>query len=169
MPPEYLIIARTVSPHGVRGEVNVQVLSDFPERFKQIKQVFLGPTYLRKVVLHAQQAGRKALFRFEGIDTVEQAETLRGLLVQVPLTEATALTKDEFYWHQIVGLEVEDTAGNKLGRLVDILRTGANDVYVVDPGEGKKEVLIPAIEDVVKQIDLVGERMIVEPLPGLLD
>lgn len=167
MPPEYLTIARITAPHGMRGEVKAEILSDFPERFGQLRYVFVGPKYDRMAVVFAQRHRRGALFRLEGIDTIEQAEALRGKLVQVPVAEAPALAEDQFYWHQIIGLVVEDTAGNSIGRVVDILRTGVNDVYLVD-ADGK-EVLIPAIEDVVKKVDLARGRMIVELMPGLLD
>jgi 16S rRNA processing protein RimM len=107
-----------------------------------------------------------ALLKLAGCDDRDAAEALRGMLVQVPIEHAVQLEEGEYYQHQVVGLEVETVDGEPLGRLVEVLETGANDVYIVLGPRG--EILIPALSAVVQRIDLDDGRMIVHPLPGLL-
>lgn len=163
----YLAIARIVAPSGTRGEVKGEILTDFPERFARLTRVFVGDELVAYEVLSARVRKRLVYLRLKGCDTMNDAEALRGEIVRIPVSEAVPLPEDHYYWHQIFDLEVWTVAGEFIGKIVDILQRPANDVYVVQ-GKGK-EVLIPAIEDVVKEVDLQKGRMIIQPMPGLLD
>ncbi len=163
----YLAIARIVAPSGIKGDVKAQILTDFPERFARLTTVFVGDGFAAYEVVSARVHRRMAYLRLKGCDSVEDAEKLRGQLVRIPVSEAMPLPADHYYWYQIFDLEVWTVSGDYIGKVVDILDRPANDVYVVRGPRG--EVLIPAIEDVVKEIDLERGRMIIEPLPGLLD
>jgi 16S rRNA processing protein RimM len=101
----------------------------------------------------------------EGVEDRDAADALRGWLVQVPEQEAWKLPKGQYYWHQIVGLDVVTTDGRKLGTVAEILETGANDVYIIKREDG--ELLLPAIKDVVKKISPERGEMVVELLPGM--
>ena len=116
-----------------------------------------------RVVPHTR--GAQVVLTLEGIEDRDAAEALRGWLVQVPENEAWKLPKGQYYWHQIIGLEVITKDGRRLGSVADILETGANDVYVVKREDG--ELLLPAIKDVVKKISPERGEMIVELLPGM--
>jgi 16S rRNA processing protein RimM len=141
-------------------------LTDFPDRFARTEQVLLGssPTTFR-LERHRLHRGRLIL-KLEGIEDRSSAEKLRGAQLEVPVEDATPLPAGEYYWHQVVGLVVEDTRGHPIGTVREILRTGGNDVYVV--WDGAREVLLPAIKDVVRTIDLERGLMVVDPLPGLI-
>lgn len=104
--------------------------------------------------------------RLVGVETIEAAAALRGEYLYVASADAARPPRGEFYLHEIVGLSVETEDGRPLGRIAEVLRTGANDVYVVAGPLG--EVLVPAIEDVVRRIDPAGGRVVVRPLPGML-
>ncbi len=118
-------------------------------------------------VIGVRTQGQFALLRLQEITDRTTAEQLRGHDIEVPTTQALPLPKGQFYWHEVIGLQVIDaTTGRQLGTVKDILETGANDVYVVQ-GQGK-EILVPAIKDIVKTIDPQAGRMLIEPLPGLL-
>jgi 16S rRNA processing protein RimM len=108
--------------------------------------------------------GRNVILKLEGTETRDDAEALRGLELQIPEPEQIR-EAGVYYQHDIIGLKVEDAAGEALGRVADVLGTGANDVYVVRGPRG--EILLPAVEDVVREIDVPGGRMVVELLPGL--
>jgi 16S rRNA processing protein RimM len=164
---EHLAIARIVAPHGLRGEVRAEVLTDFPDRFATLKTVHVGPIRQPYELEWARPHRNQVLLKLAGVDSIKQAEALRAKLVFVPRSEAVPLAEGQYFWHQIIGLEVHTTDGHQLGRIADILSTGANDVYVVRSKRG--EVLIPAIEDVVKDIDLARGRMTVAPIPGMLE
>lgn len=166
--PAYLVIAQVLSAHGVRGELKCRVITDFPkQRFRRNAEVVLrGAT---RTVESARVQGDQVLLKLAGIDDRTAAETLRGAQVEVPTDAALRLPHGQFYWHQVIGLRVENaTTGDYYGRVSDILETGANDVYIVRAEPSGRELLIPAIQDVIKRIDPDAGRMLIEPLPGLL-
>lgn len=167
--PRYLAIGRVVGVHGIRGEIKVQILTQDPERFGRLERIFVGlegqepvPRVLQGVRLHK---GR-ALLKLEGYEDRSAAERLRWHVVQVPLAEAIPVEEDEYYEHQLLGLPVWTVDGEHLGEIVEIIETGANEVFVVS-GTGQGEVLIPVIEDVVTGIDLDEGRVEVDLPEGL--
>ncbi len=161
----YIAIGKVRRPYGVRGEVKVQLLTDFPERFKDLQTVYIdGEPF---TIERRRFVADGILLKFAGIDTPEGAAFLRNRLIEIPVSEAVPLPPDTYYFFQILGLEVVTTAGEVLGQVVDIIVTGANDVYVVRSAGGR-EILLPAIEDVIKEVDLEANRLLVELLPGLV-
>jgi 16S rRNA processing protein RimM len=180
--PLYLIVARILRPHGVQGELACEIVTEFPERFRQTKRVYLVPSsgpgsgepleggvpqpYAVEQARLSQHRGHaEVILNLTGVADRDSAEALRGWLVQVPASEAWKLPRGRFYWHQIVGLRVVTTEGEEIGTVSEILETGANDVYVVK-ADGR-ERLIPAIKQVVKKIAPEQGEMVVELLPGL--
>lgn len=103
----------------------------------------------------------------EGIDTIEQAQGLRGQTLYIASADLPPTAENEFYYFQVVGLTVETTDGQILGRIDEVFFNGANDVWVVR--DGRKEILIPVIDDVVRRIDYDSGRALIEAIPGLLD
>jgi len=154
-------------PHGIRGELRVEILTDYPERIALHRVLYLGPESRPYPVEGVRFHRGAALIKLAGCDDRTAAEALRGQWVQVPIEAAVPLEEGEYYHFQVVGVEVITAEGESLGRIVEVIDTGANDVYVVHGPRG--EVLIPAIEDVVRELDLEARRMIVEILPGLLE
>jgi 16S rRNA processing protein RimM len=163
--PKYLVIARIVSPQGNKGEVKTEVVTDFPERFASTPAVYLGEEYRRYELDGYRLQGRVAVLKLRDVESMEQAERLRGDLVHVPEEEAVELPTGHYFWHQIMGLRVVTVEGETIGTVDDILETGSNDVYVVHGPGG--EQLIPAIKDVVKGIDLEKGIVTVQLLPWL--
>jgi 16S rRNA processing protein RimM len=165
VPPESLIVGRILAPWGIRGEVKVEVVTDFPERFAPQKVVYLNtrPLEIESCRPHKQQL----VVKLATIDSVEDAEKLRGQDLTIPRSELSRLPEGQYYTFQIIGLKVVTTEGELLGHITEIMTTGSNDVYIV---EGKRgEILIPAIEDVVKSIDLKKGKVVIEAIKGLLD
>jgi 16S rRNA processing protein RimM len=158
-----------VRPHGLGGALRCRILSEHPERFASLPRVYAGDPLRLYRVRSARLEGERAgtvLITLAGVSTLEQAEALRGSYLWVREADAVPLGPGEYYSHQIVGLEVFTTAGEPLGRVREILSTGANDVYIVEGPRG--EILLPAIASVVKEIDVAAGRMRVELLEGLL-
>jgi len=162
-----LTVGRILRPHGVRGEMRMEILTGYPERLPLHRVFYLGPQAKPYPVESVRFHQGAALIKLAGCDDRNTAETLRGLLVQIPLEDAVPLEEGEYYYFQVVGVEVFTDGGELLGRVVDVLDTGANDVYVVRGRRG--EILIPAVEDVVRELDLTARRMVIVPLPGLLE
>ncbi len=155
----FLIIGRIVAPHGVRGELRVSIETDDPSRFLALDRVYLGDKHVLHRVLGARLHKGQALLRLDGVHDRDEAETLRGVLVHVSAEDALPLGQDEYYQHQILGLDVVTESGEHVGRVREILLTGANDVYVVRGHRG--EVLLPAIRETILRVDLENSQMIV--------
>jgi len=165
-----LTIGEIVAPFGLAGDVKVRLETDFPERFARLKQVCLrwptGQSRLFDVEATRLHKGQ-ILLKLRGVATIDAAETLRNTFVQVRVQEAVPLPAGEFYIYDLIGCDVVTIESRLLGKVASVLRGGiANDVLVI--GEGKQELLLPMVHDVVRNIDIVGRRITVSPTPGLL-
>lgn len=168
--PEKIKIAKVINTHGIRGEVKAIPLSDFPERYSLLKSVFIewGASYRECRVESVRWHKKQLLIKLEGIDNPDQAELLKNKYLTINVEETVPLPEDSFYLFEIIGLDVVNVHGNTMGTIKDVLQTGANDVYVVQRDNGK-ELLIPALKKVVRQVDLENRTMVVEIPPGLVD
>lgn len=165
--PHFLAIGRIIKPHGVHGEVRVELLTDVPERFEWLDAVFVGEANPRRLELESVRFHQGVvLLKLSGYPTRTEAELLRGELLQVPRSEAVPLEDDEYFLYQLEGMDVYTVDEVFIGQLTEILETGANNVFVVDGPTGQH--LLPDIPDVVKDIDIENGRIIITPLPGLL-
>ena len=128
-----------------------------------------GNQVVKEVVVESYRTHKNNLLvKFEGIDTVEEAEKFKNLQIKIDSENIEELEENEFYFHEIIGCEVFDEKGQSLGEVVEILTPGANDVWVIKSQNGK-EILIPYIEDVVKKIDIENKRIDIEVMEGLID
>jgi 16S rRNA processing protein RimM len=164
----YLAIGKVVRAHGLRGELSVSVLTEFPERFETTAWVYLGGPYeaVPYRVAGYRWHQQNVLLTLDGITDRTQAEQFKSQYVQVPIEEAVPLPEGEVYLYQLIGLQVFTAAGELLGAITDVLETGANDVYVVSNGD--REILLPAIPSVVLAVDVPAGRITVELIDGLI-
>jgi len=162
MPDEPIVVGRVTTAHGIKGELKVEVLTDFPERFERGSKLWLRG--IERTIEQARPQGRGIILKLRGIDTRNDAEALRGEVLTVP-DLADLDDEGAYYIHDLMGLRVEDTAGAELGKLFEIISTGATDVYVIRGPRG--ELLLPALDDVVTDIDLKQGRIQVEVPEGL--
>lgn len=165
-PPDYLLVGTVQRPHGVRGVLLLDVQTEFPDRLNDLEFVFLGPGHRKYRVASARRHGRDLLLVLPEVADRETAEPLRGQDVFIRAGDADQLPEGRYYFHQVEGLEVITEEGERLGRVMQIMETGSNDVYVVRDDAGR-EILLPAIKAVMKQYDLEGGRLIVHLLEGL--
>lgn len=169
--PDHLVaVAEVLSPQGNRGEVKAMPLTGRPERFAELRAVtaWIDGTE-RPLTMVAWRTWRQyVILGFAELAEIEDAEAIRGALICVPSGERAALPPEEYYHDDLVGLAVATEAGQRLGRVVSILTTGANDVFVVTTDEGR-ELLLPALKSVVARVDLGARLMVIRPVPGLLD
>jgi len=166
--PEFLVVGKLRRPHGVRGEILMSVWTDSPEYLKPGVDVYGGdehrPLRIRNVRWHRQDM----LIAFEGCTDRDQAGEFRNQLVMVRADDRPPLPEGEFYIHQLIGMRViEDETNSLLGNLVEIIETGANDVYLVRPEEGP-DILLPDIDPVILDIDIKGGEIRVHLIPGLI-
>jgi len=165
--PVFLVIGKLRRPHGVKGEILMDILTDFPERVRQGLMVYVGQDH-SPLRIRSRRTHQKAfLIAFRGYDSLEEVGELRNQMVYVRAEDRPPLPEGEFYHHQIIGLRVVSETGVVLGKVVEILETGANDVYVVRPEQGP-EILLPVIDPVILDVDLAGGEIHVHLLPGLI-
>lgn len=157
---EVITIGKIVAPHGVRGDVRIIPLTDFPDRFYTVEAVLVDDVG-ELAVESARQHKKFILLKFAGFDSLNDSERLRGKLIKIKRADAVKLPKGQYYIFDIIGLAVVDEDGVPLGIITDVLQPGSNDVYVVQQPD-KTELLIPAIKEVVKKIDIEGQQMVVK-------
>jgi 16S rRNA processing protein RimM len=164
--PVYLAIGFLRRPHGVQGEMIMDLHTDFPERIKSGRKVLIGekrqPHTFDTVRPHADSL----LVSFRGVDTPEDAGKFRNQWVYVKAAEVPPLPEGQHYQYELIGLDVVDENGAPLGKLIEILETGANDVYIVQDEAGK-EILLPAIPSVILNRDMERRLLTVHLLEGL--
>ena len=160
--PVFVIVGQLRKPHGVHGEILMETLTDFPQRLRAGKTIYVGDRYEAMVIKTRRAVEKGLLLTFDGFTDCDQAALLTNKGVFVRTDSLPRLPDGEYYHHQLIGLSVIDQAGEKLGQVIEIIETGANDVYVVRSSESK-EVLLPAIPSVIIKIDLADGTMQVRP------
>lgn len=160
--PVFLVAARLRKPHSLSGEWALEIITDFPERLRKGKTVYVGEEKIPLTIKHTRGQIGRFIVAFKENITDTNILLLRNQFVYVKTSELPSLPEGNYYHHQILGMEVQDEQQQTIGRISEILETGANDVYVVQ-GDGK-EILIPAIESVIIHIDAV-KKVIVVKLP----
>ena len=167
---ERLQVGVISSTHGVRGEVKVFPTTDDMTRFKKLKEVILVTEKTEKVlkITSVKFFKQFAILKFDGIDTLNDVEIYKGASLFVDRKNAVKLEKDEYFIADLIDLTVADENGKELGTLIDVMKTGANDVYIVKNEEGR-ELLFPAIKECILDIDFKKKTMSVHVMDGLLD
>lgn len=165
---EYLEIGQIVNTQGLKGVVKVNPFTDDVKRFEELEKVYIE--YKKELILvkikEVRYQKNQVLLKLEGIDTIEEAEKYRDCYLKISRKDAKSLPEDTYYIADLLGLKIYNEKEELIGELDDIFPTGSNDVYVVKDEVGK-EILIPAIGDVIKQIDLEKERITVVIPEGL--
>jgi 16S rRNA processing protein RimM len=171
MDEEYITIGKIVNTQGNKGCVRVLPLTDFPERFYKMEQVivFSGAKRSKYQIERAYPHKKYIILKFKKVNEMNTAANLKGALLQVTKNQLVSLPPDTFYVFELINLEVYTTGGEYLGKVQDVLKTGANDVYVVEAQNINRSILIPALKQVVKEVDLKNKRLVVKPLPGLFN
>ena len=166
--PAFLVIGKVRRPHGVSGEVLVEVYTDFPERLQPKRVVYAGKDHIPLTITFQRSHHDGILLTFDGFATPESVGRFRNQILYLVADDAKKLPDGEYYHHELLGLTVMDETGESLGKVTEIIETGANDVYVVSNGTSH-EILLPAIAEVILEVDLKAKLMKVHLLPGLVE
>lgn len=166
---EYLEIGQIVNTHGIKGFIKIVPFTDDITRFEDLKTILVdkNETLIEYEIEEIKYHKNMVILKLKGTDTIEQAEKLKGLYIKIDRKDAVKLPKDSYFIIDLLGLEVYTVDNELLGNIEDIFPTGSNDVYVVKDKSGK-QILIPALKTVVKNIDLESKKIIVELPEGLV-
>lgn len=171
MKPRFVAVAKIVSPSGREGRVKLRVLSEVEGRISPTSKFFLAPPLpsLSQVTVEKifKSHQDKLKVKLAEVSSFEEAQAIKGRFLQIPVEACPLLPPDTYWEFQIVGLDCVTVEGEHLGQVQEVIKTGANDVYLISGG--KREVLIPAIKAVINQVDLEEGKLVVTLLPGLLE
>ncbi len=166
---EYIEIGQIVNTNGLKGVVKVNPFTDDISKFEDLKYVYIQlKNELKKVKIEQVRYNKnQVLLKLEGIDSIEEAEKYRNFYLKTEKESQEDLGEDTYYIVDLIGIDVYSDKNEYLGKIEDVFPTGSNDVYVVKDNLGK-QILIPAIADVVKKVDLKNKKMIINLIPGLV-
>ena len=167
--PDFISIGYISKAHGIKGEVAITPVTDEPQQFETLHDVLLKNNngQRRSVTIEKGKVrGNKIIVKFAGIDDRDEALALKDAIIEKRIEDCEPLPHDQYYIFDLIGLKVYTTQKLYLGEIKEVLSLTANDVYVVQDGE--KELLIPAIKNVIKKIDLNQEIVLIDPIDGLL-
>ncbi len=169
---EWFNVGKIVNTHGIWGEVRVISTTDFPEeRYQEGNELTLfkadGSKPIKVKITSHRKHKNFDLLTFEGYGLLKEVEGFRDAILKVSDKQLSELDDNEFYFHEIIGCTVVSTEGETIGTVTEILQTGANDVWTVQPEKGRAHY-IPYIEDVVKDVNIESKRITIEVLEGLL-
>lgn len=162
--PGFVAVGRVLAARGLRGEAKVEPLTELPERLAAGRSLIVAGD--RRIIERCRWYRGFAYLKLSGIDDLDAAEGLRDAYLEIPEGDLEPLAEGQYYRFQLIGLSVRSTSGLPLGRVTEVLTTGADDVLVVHGMMG--EVLVPAVDHIVKEIDLARGSMMIEVVPGLL-
>ncbi len=162
-----LTVGVVVGSHGVAGELKVRPVTDQVEQFSKFRFLYLGSEDTPRRVKSFRMHGDRVLLRLAGVSSPEQAQFLRGSSLRAPARDLLPLQDDEFFFFQVIGLAAQTEAGEDIGKVVDIIETGAADVFVIEPSGGGTAILVPNRPEYVLQITPAEKRMIVRLLEYL--
>lgn len=168
--PELIAVGAVVAAHGIKGNLKVKALTDYPDRFKELDLVYVELKDASVIQLNINEVKvnyKSIIVDFKEIVDRNQAESLRGSLICIKTQELLPLSDEAFYQFEVMGFEVKTTNGQLLGKVEDIIDLAANDILVVK--NSGKEFLIPLIKDVIKKVDREKKEFVIEPIDGLLD
>ncbi|MFC2066221.1 ribosome maturation factor RimM [Chloroflexota bacterium] len=161
---EFIIIGKILTPWGVSGKLEVRVETDFPQRFTPNSMIYIDRQPL--TIDSSEWHRGKLIIKIKAIDSIEDAQMLRGQFVEIHSSQLYTLPEEQYYHHQIIGMEVQTIQGEILGTIKEVLPGPGNDNYIVAGPSG--DILIPAVEDIVKSIDINKGLMTIEAIEGLL-
>ncbi len=151
--PEFICIGKIHRAHGIKGDVVMDPMTDFPERIRRGKIVYLGDGHLPLTVARVRQKPPLLLVGFKEIEDETQASEFRNTFVYVKASDLPKLPEGEYYFHQLIGLDAVNLNDERVGTLSEILETGANDVYVIRKDDGSEE-LVPDVPQYIRRIDI---------------
>ena len=166
---EYFEVGQIVNTNGLKGLLKINPFTDDITRFEKLKTIFIEhkKELLEFEIESVRYQKKQVLLKLKGIDTIEEAEKYREDYLKINRNKEEKLPEDTYYIVDLIGLDIYTENGELLGKLDDVFSTGSNDVYVVKNGEGK-QILLPAISDVIKNIDLEQKKIVVNLIEGLL-
>lgn len=156
---QFITVGKIINTHGIKGEIKILPSTDDLKRFKELKEAYIDNNLVR--IKGCKLQPKKVILKVEGIDSIEEAEKLKNKYIKVKREDAVELPCDTYYEADIVGCKVYDENEKILGTIDEVIHTGSNDVYWI---KGQKEILIPALKQIVINVDIQNKKIVIKPL-----
>lgn len=164
---EYVNIGKIANTHGIKGELKIIPLTDDKTRYEDLEYVFIEDEtdkfYIEKIWYNKNLV----MIKFKNFDNINDVLKFKNKFINVHKENLVKLPEDTYFIFDLIGIDVYTSDNTKIGSIKDVLQTGANDVYIIN--NGKKEILIPAVKEIVKEVNLNEKTMIIEPIEGLIE
>lgn len=169
MSEQLMEIGQIVNTYGIKGFLKVVPYTDDIKRFEKLKSIYIQTKKSLETVIieEVKYAKNLVLLKIKGIDNINDAEIYKNCYIKIDRSDAVELPEDSYFIIDLIGIKVYTDEGEELGNIIDVFPTGANDVYVVKNELGK-QVLLPAIGDVIKNVDIKNKKMVVHLIEGLV-
>ncbi|ABR48895.1 16S rRNA processing protein RimM [Alkaliphilus metalliredigens QYMF] len=164
-----LKVGQIVNTHGIKGELKVTSLSDYLERFEELEWVYIQGYDEKYYIGNIKYRPTTVILSFEGYDNINIVEQFKGKYVLIDESQRRELPEDTFYKADLIGLDGYTVEEVYLGKLVDIIQAGSNEVYVFRDKETNKDILIPAVKEFIPEISLEKKRITVDPIEGMIE
>ncbi len=163
-------VGKIVKPQGIKGEVKAEIITSFPEHFFELDELFIDVNGKLQAysVESVRISDRFVFIKFSDVHTRNDAERLRNKSLLIPENELLALGEDEFYIHNLIGMEAVDEDGLLLGQISDVVQNESGDIYILKNSDNN-EILIPAVKDFIREINQDEKRIVIRVIDGLLD
>lgn len=163
---EYRAIGKVTTTHGIKGELKVYSLTDSLDRFFEVESIYLGESKLKVTVENAREHKGQVILKLEEYNNINDVLMYKDEYIYINDEESKELEDDEFFINDIIGIEVFDMKNNYIGKVESIMIGIGNDIYIIK--NGKKEYLIPAVKEFIKDIDIEKQRMLIDPIEGMI-
>jgi 16S rRNA processing protein RimM len=163
------VIGYVVKPQGIKGELKINPISPYPERFEYLSEVYIRKDSIQIYSIeHARITDRFVFLKFHQINSRTEAEEFRGCELLVEKDALIALETDEYFVHDLIGCDVKTEEGKTIGQIHDIWQNAGNDIYIINDSQGR-EILLPAVKDILKNIDIKNRIVTIHLIDGLID
>lgn len=162
----YIQIGKIVNTQGIRGEIKIIPLTDDPKRYEDLTKVYVEGEVGEFEIERVWYKKNFVILKFKNYNNINEVLNFKNRFILIHEEDAVQLPEDTYFIHQIIGLKVYHFNGNEIGEIIDVIQPGGNDVYVVK--NSKKDILIPAIKEVVKEINIDEGKVIIDPIEGMI-
>jgi len=166
---DYTIVGKIINTHGIKGEVKVYPLTDDIERFSDLEKVYIGDSKKKFHINRVRYHKGFPIIGFREIQDINEVLPYRDEYIYVDQEDRIVLPEDHYFIHDLIDCSVYDMDNNLIGILKDVIQYTANDVYVVKDEANRKEYLIPAVKEFVKEVDIENKRIYIDPIEGMIE
>lgn len=166
---EYTIVGKIINTHGIKGQVKVEPITSDIDRFSHLEKAYIGDKKLEVKLQSVRYHKGFVILKFDNYDDINLVLSFKNQFIYVNDEDRIILPEKHYFLHDLMGCNVVDTAGNKLGHIIDIMQSASNDIYVLKDNMNNKEYLIPAVNEFIKDVNIQKRIVTIDPIEGMIE